>query len=71
MMAKITCNGPNKNTLFNILPNKTKTHSLIYFQKKQKSEESKEGEQSKWLLTFCFFFVFVFVFFLCCIRFVI
>ena len=50
MMAKITCNGPNKNTLFNILPNKTKTHSLIYFQKKQKSEESKQGEQSKWLL---------------------
>ena len=24
MMAKTTCNGPNKNTLFNILPNKTK-----------------------------------------------
>ena len=47
MMAKITCNGPNKNTLFNILPNKTKTHSLIYFQTKQKSEESKQGEQSK------------------------
>ena len=37
MMAKITCNGPNKNTLFNILPNKTK------------SEESKQGVQSKWL----------------------
>ena len=35
MMAKITCNGPNKNTLFIILPNKTK------------SEESKQGEQSK------------------------
>ena len=51
MMAKTTCNGPNKNTLFNILPNKTKTHSLIYFQTKQKSEESKQGEQSKWLLT--------------------
>ena len=37
MMAKTTCNGPNKNTLFNILPNKTK------------SEESKQGVQSKWL----------------------
>ena len=24
MMAKITCNGPNKNKLFIILPNKTK-----------------------------------------------
>ena len=24
MMAKTTCNGPNKNTLFNKLPNKTK-----------------------------------------------
>ena len=24
MMAEITCNGPNKNTLFNLLPNKTK-----------------------------------------------
>ena len=24
MMAKITCNGPNKKTLFNKLPNKTK-----------------------------------------------
>ena len=24
MMAKTTCNGPNKNTLLNILPNKTK-----------------------------------------------
>ena len=35
MMAKITCNGPNKNT------------SLTYFQTKQKSEESKQGEQSK------------------------
>ena len=51
MMAKTTCNGSNKNTLFNILPNKTKTRSLIYFQTKQKSEESKQGEQSKWLLT--------------------
>ena len=29
----------------------TKTHSLISFQTKQKSEESKQGEQSKWLLT--------------------
>ena len=27
----------------------TKTHSLLYFQTKQKSEESKQGEQSKWL----------------------
>ena len=25
----------------------TKTHSLTYFQTKQKSEESKQGEQSK------------------------
>ena len=37
MMAKTTCNGP------------TKTHSLINFRTKQKSEESKQGEQSKWL----------------------
>ena len=29
----------------------TKTHSLISFQTKQKSEESKQGEQSKWLLS--------------------
>ena len=47
MMAKITCNGPNKNTLFNILPNKTKTHSLIYFQTKQKHTLSYTSKQNK------------------------
>ena len=28
MMAKITCNGPNKKTLFNKLPNKTKKRRI-------------------------------------------
>ena len=34
----------------NNLTVQTKTCSLIYFQTKQKSEESKQGEQRKWLL---------------------